>query len=217
MQETTRFHQLTEAVIHGDKDAVERMAQEALAAGVDPLEAIEKGLRPGLDAVGERFGKGECFLPELVMGAEAMQAGLRVLQPALKGATERQKAKGTVVLGSVAGDVHDIGKNIVKALLEARGFTVVDLGVDVSDERFVRAVQEWKPNILGLSALMTTTMLHQRSAIEALTRAGLREKVKVMVGGAVVTREWAQQIGADAHGIHAMDAVEKAEILVGAR
>lgn len=214
MERTPLFHRLTEAVTNGDAKSVQKTAREALSAGIDPLEAVEKGLRPGLNVVGERFGKGECFLPELVMSAEAMQAGMQILQPALKNAIQQQKSRGKVIIGSVAGDIHDIGKNIVKVLLEAHGFDVVDLGVDVSDQQFVQAVQDWQPDVLGLSALMTTTMLHQKSVIEALTSAGLRSKIRVMVGGAVVTRDWARKIGADAHGIDAADAVDKAKALV---
>ncbi|NLE76422.1 MAG: cobalamin-binding protein [Chloroflexi bacterium] len=213
METSPVFQQLMQSVIDGDAEATEEAARAALAAGVDALQAIDCGLRPGLDAIGRRFGMGDCFLPELVMSAGAMQAGLRLLQPALQQSSE-QVGKGRVVLGSVAGDVHDIGKNIVAALLEAAGFTVTDLGVDVDDETFVQAVRDLQPKILGLSALMTTTILRQKSIIAALEGAGLRKGVKVMVGGAVVTAEWARQIGADAHGMDAMDAVQKAEQLV---
>jgi len=208
------LQQLAAAVTDGDKGAAVEKARAALAAGIEPIAAIEGGLRKGIEAIGDRFGRGEAFLPELVMAAAAMQAGLQVFRPLLKSAPAHASGKGLAVIGSVAGDVHDIGKNIVAALWEAHGFTVINLGVDISDQTFVQKVAELKPHILGLSALMTTTMLRQKAVIEALRESGLRDRIKIMVGGAVVTSEWAHQIGADAYGADAVDAVRKAEALL---
>ncbi|MFQ6001482.1 MAG: corrinoid protein, partial [Anaerolineae bacterium] len=203
-------------VIEGEKERAIALSEEALSQGIPPLEAINKGYIVGIQKVGELFEKGDFFLPELVMGAEAMQAALAVLEPELKKRQEVRESMGTAVAGTVEGDIHEIGKRLVGTMLVANGFDVLDLGPDVAAETFVEKVRELKPDLLLLSALMTTTMPEQRSVIEALKEAGLRDRVKVMVGGAAVTPSWAQEIGADGYAENAIEAVEVAKGLVQA-
>jgi len=203
-------------VIEGNSEAARMAANEALKEGLDPLDAIEKGLAKGLREVGRRFECGELFLMQLILSGEAMKAGVQVLKPEILRLQKELKGMGTYLIGTVEGDIHDIGKSIVTAMLTAEGFDVVDLGVDVPDQLFVEKTKEIKPPILGLSALMTTTRTKQKDVIDALRRAGLKDAVKVMVGGATVTPEWAQEIGADAYGEDAIDATKKAKGLVRA-
>ncbi len=210
------FTRMTKAVIDGEKEVAVALAEEALQEGVPPLEAIDKGYIPGIQRVGKLFEEGEYFLPELVMGAEAMQAALAVLEPELTKRQEERKKAGRAVAGTVAGDIHEIGKRLVCTMLVAHGFDVLDLGPDVEAETFVEKVREMEPDLLLLSALMTTTMPGQREVIEALKEASLRRKVKVMVGGAAVTPSWAQEIGADGYAENALEAVEVAKGLVKA-
>jgi corrinoid protein of di/trimethylamine methyltransferase len=207
---------MAQAVIDGEKGRAVELAQEALRLEIPPLEAINKGYIVGIQRVGELFEKGDFFLPELVMGAEAMQAALAVLEPELKRRQEVRERLGTAVAGTVEGDIHEIGKRLVCTMLVANGFDVLDLGPDVAAETFIEKVQELKPDLLLLSALMTTTMPEQKSVIEALKEARLREGVKVMVGGAAVTPSWAQEIGADGYAENAIEAVEVAKGLLGA-
>jgi corrinoid protein of di/trimethylamine methyltransferase len=207
---------MAQAVIDGEKGRAVELAQEALRLEIPPLEAINKGYIVGIQKVGELFEKGDFFLPELVMGAEAMQAALAVLEPELKRRQEVRERLGTAVAGTVEGDIHEIGKRLVCTMLVANGFDVLDLGPDVAAETFIEKVQELKPDLLLLSALMTTTMPEQKSVIEALKEARLREGVKVMVGGAAVTPSWAQEIGADGYAENAIEAVEVAKGLLGA-
>lgn len=208
------FSRMAQAVINGEKGRAVELAQEALSLEIPPLEAINKGYIVGIQRVGELFEKGDFFLPELVMGAEAMQAALAVLEPELKRRQEVRERVGTAVAGTVEGDIHEIGKRLVCTMLVANGFDVLDLGPDVAAETFIEKVQELKPDLLLLSALMTTTMPEQKSVIEALKGARLREGVKVMVGGAAVTSSWAQEIGADGYAENAIQAVEVAKGLV---
>jgi len=205
---------LEKGVIDGDGEAVEMAAKEAVAVGLDPLDAIENGLAKGVRVVGDGFGKGELFLIDLVAAAEAMKAGLKILKPLILQHKKEVKTLGKVVIGTVAGDIHDIGKSIVASLLFANGFEVIDLGVDVPTEVFIEKVKELQPDILGLSALMTTTMLSQKDVIESLKKAGIRDKVKVMIGGAATNLDWAKEIGADAWATDAVEAVAKAKELV---
>ncbi len=207
---------LSNSVIEGNSEAARMAANEALKEGLDPLDAIEKGLAKGLREVGRRFECGELFLMQLILSGEAMKAGVQVLKPEILRLQKELKGMGTYLIGTVEGDIHDIGKSIVTAMLTAEGFDVVDLGVDVPDQLFVEKTKEIKPPILGLSALMTTTRTKQKDVIDALRRAGLKDAVKVMVGGATVTPEWAQEIGADAYGEDAIDATKKAKGLVRA-
>jgi corrinoid protein of di/trimethylamine methyltransferase len=206
---------LTQVVIDGHPERAEALAKQGLEAGHPPLVMIEQGLRPGMDIVGERFACAEAFIPDLVMSGKAMKAAIAVLEPALKAGQARHVA-GRVVIGTVQGDIHEIGKSLVGIMLTAAGFEVRDLGVDVAPQRFVEAVREMDADIVGLSALLTTTMISQRNVIEALKEAGLRERVKVMIGGAPSSPAWAVEIGADAYGENATEAVRIAKELVGA-
>ena len=177
--------------IAGTKDAV----RQALGKGVTPMDIIEKGMVAGLDIVGEQFAAGETFLPEMMLSAVAAREGMAI---ATEGMGKGQyKPKAIMVLGTVRGDLHDIGKNLVALILRSRGFEVVDLGVDVHEEQFINAIREHKPDILGMSCLMTTTMIGMRDVINALTEAGLRDTIKVIIGGCPVSQEFATQIGAD--------------------
>ena len=209
------FAAMRQAVIDGDPDEVRVLAQRALALGIDPLEAINRGFVPGVTHVGEQFGLGEMFLPDLVLGGEAMKAAVAVLEPELARRGAQRESLGTVVLGTVRGDIHEIGKTLVQTRLSASGFEVHDLGVDVPATRFVEAVRELRPDVVGLSALLTTTMPAQREVIEALGAAGLRQQVKVIVGGAPVTQQWSVEIGADGCGADAMRAVTLVRALLG--
>jgi len=208
------FIRMAQAVIDGEKEKAVELAQEALHLAIPPLEAINKGYIVGIQKVGELFEKGDFFLPELVMGAEAMQAALAVFEPELKKRQEERERLGTAVAGTVEGDIHEIGKRLVCTMLVANGFDVLDLGPDVSAETFIEKVRELKPDLLLLSALMTTTMPEQKLVIEALKGAGLRERVKVMVGGAAVSPSWAGEIGADGYADNAIEAVQVAKGLV---
>jgi corrinoid protein of di/trimethylamine methyltransferase len=207
---------MAKAVIDGDVEAAHAVAQEALDSGLDPLEAINKGFTAGMDVVGELYSSGEYFLPDLILGGEAMKAALSVLEPALQAAGQVRKVLGVVVLGTVKGDIHEIGKALVGSMLSANGFKVYDLGIDIEAEAFVAKAREVNADIVALSALLTTTMLRQREVIEHLAEAGLRGRVKVMVGGCPVTQAWADQIGAEGYAEDAAGAVVVARKLVAA-
>lgn len=211
----SEIKELADAVVAGDVEKSELIAKKCVELKLNHLEVINKGIIEPLREIGDKFGRGEIFLSELIMSAEAAKAAMEVIVPEIRKGEKKVGYLGRVVIGTVAGDIHDIGKNIVAALLTAEGFEVIDLGVDVPTEKFIDKVRELKPDILGLSALLTTTMPVQREVIEALKKAGLRDSVKVMVGGAPVTAEWAQEIGADAYGADALDAVKKAKQLLG--
>ena len=210
------FKQMAQAVIDGDDDEATALAQQAMAQGVDPLEAINKGYTAGMDVVGELYSTGDYFLPDLILGGEAMKAALAALEPALKASGQAREVLGTVVLGSVKGDIHEIGKSLVGSMLSANGFEVYDLGIDIEADEFVTKAREHNADIVALSALLTTTMLHQRDVIELLAEAGFRDRVKVMVGGSPVTQGWADQIGADGFAEDAAGAVVVAKKLMGA-
>jgi corrinoid protein of di/trimethylamine methyltransferase len=205
---------LTAAVLSYDVDRVADVTHQVVARGIDPLRALEDGLGRGLRRVGTLFGNREAFLPELVIAAEAMKAGLAILEPELREGSVARTQRGTFLIGTVAGDIHDIGKVIVSAMLIADGFKVIDLGVDVPTATFIEQVQQHQPDILGLSALLSTTIPLQREVIEALQHAGLRRKVKVMIGGAAVTPEWANEIEVDAYAKDAIEAVHLAKRLL---
>jgi trimethylamine corrinoid protein len=199
---------LREAVLYYDPEEAKKLAQKALDMGVDPVVALEEGLARPLREIGDRFGTGEAFITELIAAAQAMEAGAEVLNQeiARRGAT--RKKLGTFLIGTVEGDIHSIGKNIVATMLSTAGFEVIDLGTDVPTQTFIDNVKKHHPDILGLSALMTTTMTKQKEVIEALKAAGLREGLKIIVGGAPVTEDWVKEIGADACGLDALNAVE---------
>jgi len=206
---------LAQAVIDGEPEDAEELAQQALDQGLDPLVCINEGLTPGMNRVGQLFESGEYFLPDLIIGGEAMKSALAVLEPALVGGRERQ-VLGRVVLGTVEGDLHEIGKTLVATLLSANGFQVTDIGIDKSAADFVAAVKETRATIVGASALLTTTMPQQQKIVEALKEAGLRDRVKVMVGGAPVTVGWAEKVGADGYAEDAISAVALAKTLADA-
>lgn len=198
---------LSKGVIQGDPTFAKNAASEAMEKKIDPLQAINHGLNFGMKEVGKRFSNGEFFLPELILATKAMEAALEVIYPIIDAQGRAPCYLGKVLLGTVTGDSHDIGKNIVGAVFTANGFEVIDLGVDVPVKVFVEKVKELEPDVLGMSALMSTTMQEQRKVIEALKEAGLRDKVKVLVGGAVVTSNWAEDIEADGYGEDAVDAI----------
>ena len=215
MEKEEVLGKLAQAVIDGEPEDAEALAQKALEMGLDPLECITNGLTVGIQKVGELFSTGEYFLPELIIGAEAMKKALEILEPALLGEQKREVV-ATVVLGTVAGDLHEIGKTLVGTMLTANGFKVVDIGVDQTAEDFIRTVKESGATIVGASALLTTTMLQQEKLIQALKEAGLKDQVKVMVGGAPVTASFAEKIGADGYAEDAISAVQLAMRLADA-
>ncbi len=206
---------ITDTVLEGDFEATAALTKQALAAGLDPMAIVERGLMPGMNTVGERFASGEYFLPQLIIAARCMQEAMAILTPELMARQEKVASAGTVVIGTVRGDIHEIGKSLVATMLSAGGFQVHDLGVNVPAEAFVAKVQETGANLLGLSALLTTTMTAQREVIAALSKAGLRGQVKVILGGAPVNQEWADSIGADGYAEDAVGAVALARRLVG--
>jgi 5-methyltetrahydrofolate--homocysteine methyltransferase len=198
---------LKESIVNLDFAGVVKAAREAMEAGIDPNKAINEGMVPGMGIVGEKFEKGEYFLSELVVAAEVMKEGLNVITPYLKGSAA--KKLGKVVLATVEGDHHDLGKNIVGSLLQVQGFEVVDLGTDVSTSKIIAAVKEHKPQVVGMSALLTLTMPKMGEVVEALKKEGLRDKVKVIVGGTPITSEFAASIGADHKAANALEGVKK--------
>jgi len=204
------FKEIVEAIIVGDVEKTKTLTREMLNEGVSPHDVIEKGLMEGMNLVGDKFEKREYFLPDLLVAAEAVKRATEIIKPFLKG----ERGRGTIVIGTVSGDIHDLGKNLVASTLEASGFRVIDLGVDVPPERFVSVAKEEKANIVAMSALITTTMLGMKDIIESLARDGVRKKVKVMVGGAPVDEEFARKIGADRYARTSRDAARKALELV---
>lgn len=215
MHEET-FQAMRQSILDGAPDHAVELARRALELGIDPLQAIHSGYVAGMNAVGEQYGCGQMFLPDLMASSEAMSAAMAVLEPALRGQGGERPTLGTVVLGTTRGDIHEIGKKLVGTLLAANGFRVHDLGADVASHVFVAKARELNADIVGISALLTTTMAGQRSVVEALASAGLRQRVKVIVGGAPVTRQWAEEIGADGYSKDAMGAVALAKSLVQA-
>jgi 5-methyltetrahydrofolate--homocysteine methyltransferase len=206
--------ELYDAILTGNARKAEAVTKEALEAGTDATELLGKYMIPAMDEVGKRFECNEYFVPELLIAARAMKTALQLLTPKL--AAAGAKAVGHVVIGTVQGDLHDIGKNLVASMLEGSGFEVVDLGVDVSPQKFVEAAMEADGTIVGLSALLTTTMTQMKAVIEALKKAGVRDKVKVIIGGAPITQQYADEIGADGYSDNASGAVSIARKLVGA-
>jgi len=206
------LQKIYEAIISGDDKTAYTLTQQALSDDIDPQEIVKDYLIPAMDEVGRRFECNEYFVPELLISARTMKKTLSLINPLL--AMHGGKTKGRIVIGTVKGDVHDIGKNLVSAMLEGAGYEIIDLGVDVSSEAFVSAVREHKPEFVGLSALLTTTMPSMKKTIEALQREGIRDNVKVLVGGAPVTQRFADEIGADGYGRNASAAVSVARKLL---
>jgi 5-methyltetrahydrofolate--homocysteine methyltransferase len=207
------YDALVEAVIAGDEKEVEAQVNQALSQGADARDILKNGLIAGMEVVGQRFRAGEMFLPEVLLCAEVMHKGLDIINPLL--AKTEHEGQGKVVMGTVEGDIHDIGKRIVSFLLEGTGFEVIDLGVDVKADTFAQAIEEHKPDVLGMSALLTTTMPNMGKTIELLKEKGLREKVKIIIGGAPTSEQFAHSIGADGYAPEAGSAVELVKRLLG--
>lgn len=199
------YDTLKEAIISGEEAVVEAEVNKALAEGADASDILNNGLTAGMEVVGRRFKSGEMFLPEVILSSEVMHKGLNILKPLL---AEAKTKAARVVMGTVEGDIHDIGKRIVGFLLTGSGFEVIDLGVDVKADKFIQAIEEYKPDVLGMSALLTTTMPNMRQVIDLLKERGMRDKVKVMVGGASVNDQFAKLIGADGYAPEASSAVD---------
>lgn len=206
------FAKMSEAVIAADAETVNKLVEEALGNGIGAKEVLDNGLIPGMDIVGQRMKTGEMFIPEVLRSAKIMQASMDLLRPHLS--EKESLGLGTFVIGTVEGDLHDIGKNLVAMMLRGAGFTVVDLGTSVKPQDFVDAVKEHKAVVIGMSALLTTTMPKMDQTVKALKEAGIREQVKIMAGGAPVTEKFVEEIGADAYGANAGSATEKAKELV---
>lgn len=205
--------EIANALQAGSAKKVKELTEQALAEGVAPGDIISRGLIPAMNEVGVKFKNNEIYVPEVLVSARAMHTALGILKPRL--AESKVQSKGKVVMGTVKGDLHDIGKNLVCMMFEGAGFEVVDIGIDAGPEKFVAAVNEHKPQIIGMSALLTTTMTQMKETIDALTAAGVRDKVKIMVGGAPVTQKFADEIGADGFALNATLAVDKARELLG--
>jgi corrinoid protein of di/trimethylamine methyltransferase len=211
---TDLLDQITTSLVEGDPDLTVELTRQAVEAGLEPMSIIEGGLVPGMNIVGDKFSRGEYFLPHLIISAGGMQQAMEILEPELRARQQEMKVTGKVVIGTVHGDIHEIGKSLVGTMLSASGFQVHDLGVDVPAEAFVAKIKETGANLVGLSALLTTTMAVQKEIIDALSAAGVRDQVKVLVGGAPVTRGWAEEIGADGYAEDAIEAVQLATRLI---
>ncbi len=201
------FDRLSLSIVKADMETAKEAAQEVIQGKVDPIEAIDKGLSKGMDIMGERFSKMEAFLPELIMAAQTFDMVMEILEPEIAAQKRKVIKAGTILIGTVKGDVHSIGKNIVTTVLKTGGLDVHDLGVDVSPLAFVEAAQKNRADIIALSSLMTTTMPGQREVIEVLEEMGLRNRYRVIIGGGPVNQQWAEQIGADGYGETAAEAV----------
>jgi len=210
------FAEMYETVVRCDRDGAAKLARRALADGVPPVRALEEGFAPGIRKVGDLWEEGEYFLPELLSAAEAMKAAMAIIEPALRSeGGKAPESRATVVIGTIQGDIHDIGKSLVAAMLSATGFKVVDLGPDVAFHRFIESVKEEKADLLCMSALLTTTMSGQGEVVRLLEEQGLRRDVRVLVGGSPVDAAWAERIGADGYAPNAMDAIRAAEKVLG--
>ena len=209
------LNKMAQSIIDGDSDVSAELAHQAIAEGMDPLSAISNGYVMGINKVGDAFAAGDAFLPELVMAGEAMKSAVAVLEPELLKTGSARKTLGNVVMATVEGDIHEIGKSLVSTMLAASGFTVVDMGVDNPSDKIIAKALEIDADIIGLSALLTTTMIRQKEVINKLDEKGLRKKIRVMVGGAPVTRDWVQKIEADGYSEDAMGAVQVAKQLMG--
>ena len=209
------FQKMAQSIIDGDSDVAVELAKQAIAQGINPLEAISNGFVIGVNKVGEAFSLGDVFLPELVMAGDAMKSALATLEPELKKLGSAREILGRVVLATVEGDIHEIGKTLVGSMLGASGFEVYDLGVDQPMDKIIGKALEVNADIIGMSALLTTTMVRQREVIEELDKEGLRPRIKVMIGGAPITREWFEKIKADGYSEDAVGAVKIAKEMVG--
>jgi corrinoid protein of di/trimethylamine methyltransferase len=206
---------MAQSIIDGEAEQAVSLAQKSIEMQIHPLDAITKGFVPGVSYIGDQFGKGEAFLPELVMAGEAMKAAVATLEPELVKHNEARQVLGRVVLATVEGDIHEIGKTLVGTMLSASGFEVYDLGVDASADKIIGKAIEVNAELIGMSALLTTTMVRQREVIEELDKEGLRPRIRVIVGGAPITKDWAEKIKADGTSEDAIGAVKLAKQLLG--
>ena len=209
------FLAMRQSIIDGAPETAAQLARQALADGVDPLEAVNQGFAAGITFAGDQFGCGQMFLPDLLASAEAMKAAIKILEPEMLKRGSQRETQGRIVLGTARGDIHDIGKNLVGTILSASGFQIFDLGTSVTPEQFVSKAKEVDADIVGISALLTTTMAGQKTVIEALDRNGMRPRVKAIIGGAAVSPKWAAEIGADGYSRNAIDALELVRNLMG--
>ncbi len=208
------FAAMRKSIIDGAPDVAAKLAKQSIEEGVNPLDSINQGYVEGITYVGEKYGCREMFLPDMLASAEAMKAAVGVLEPEMKKTGAQREMLGKVVLGTAKGDIHDIGKNLVATMLSASGFEVFDIGINVPTDQFIAKAKAVDADIIGVSALLTTTMMGQKAVIEAMKKEGLHPKVKVIIGGAAVTPKWATDIGADGYARSAMDAVDLAKKLV---
>ncbi len=202
----TCFNTIADGVIKGNEKLVRQNVQELIDEGSNPLEIINQGLMAGMNVVGARFKKGDMFVPEVMMAARAMNSGIALVKPLINDGD--MPSVGKVVIGTVKEDLHDIGKNLVAMMVESAGFNVINIGIDISPEKFAEAIKEHEPDILGMSAMLTTTMMQMKQTIEYLKNEGLRDKVKIIIGGAPVTQQFAEEIGADGYSVDASSAAE---------
>jgi corrinoid protein of di/trimethylamine methyltransferase len=212
MDKESLLAKLKQLVFQGEDNQAEELAREALDKGIEPLELIQNAIVPGIEKAGEYWKEGEYFIPDIVLSAEAFKAAMGIIEKRFQ--TGLSKKYGRIVIGVVEGDMHDLGKNIVVAILQAGQFEVIDLGINVTTAKFVEAIKCYKPQILGLGAYMSTTMLYMQEILNTLAREGLRDQIKVMIGGVPVTQLYADEIGADAYGRDAIEALEKARQLI---
>ncbi len=208
------YNELQESVIAGDEDKVKEIVSQLISKGSSPTDIISEGLLSGMAVVGQRFKASEMFIPEVLASAKAMSRGMELVKPLIVGTKLANIKTGKVVIGTVHGDFHNIGKNLVSMMLESAGFTVIDIGIDVQTDKFVEATKREQPDILGISALLTTTMPRMKDIVEALKHSNLKDKVKVLVGGAPVTQSFADLIGADGYAPNAIAAIDKAKELL---
>lgn len=217
MEKDQILENLATAIIKGNKDMARETAQNALRAGINPLEAIDKGLSKGTEVVGAQFESGESYLPELIMAADTFNAAMEILKPAIEANKQQVRKEGIVLIATVKGDLHEIGKNIVATVMETNGFEVVDIGIDQQTLSIIEAAEKNKADIIALSSLMTTTMPYQKEVIEVLDDMKLRDKYIVLVGGGPVSQKWADEINANGYGETAIDAVALAKNLLNNR
>ena len=208
------FEKLSTAVLEGDAEKTLKLVERGLEKGLSPKEILDNGLIVGMDEVGARFKRGDMFVPEVLMSADSMTAGMVILRPLL--VASGAKMLGKIIMGTVKGDLHDIGKNLVSMMCEGVGFEVIDIGFNVEPEKFIKAIKQHQPQVVGMSAMLTTTMRAMGHTIKAIEEAGLRDQIKVMVGGAPVDRDFADAIGADGYGSNAPSGADLAKQLVGA-
>ncbi len=209
--------ELAETIIEGDKEGIKEKVQKALDEGLEPDDILENGLMKGMEVVGKRFAADELFIPEVMLCARTMHTALEIIRPLLEAQDKKAKMKGKMVLGTVEGDIHDIGKSLVEMMFTANGFEVVDIGVNISPEAFVESIKQHQPNLVGMSALLTTTMPAITKTVEAIDKAGLRDggDLKIIIGGAPVTEEFTEECGADLYGENALEGVEVAKKALG--